>query len=123
MNSDQHHIASVFDRDLESIKESLMKMGGVVEENIRQGVKAMKDRDIELADVVRQADRKIDDHEAKITNDCARLIALRQPIASDLRTVLTVMKIATNLERIGDYANYAERMVMRSPWFADVASD
>lgn len=110
MHSDQHHIASAFDRDLESIQALLMKMGGLVEENIRNSAVALKSRDLEAADAVRNADQEIDALEEQITNDCARLIALRQPAASDLRTVLTVMKVATNLERIGDYAkNIAKR--------------
>ena len=89
-----------------------MKMGGLVEENIRDGAEALKARDVDLADKVRAADKQIDALEEKITIDCARVLALRQPIASDLRTVLTVMKIATNLERIGDYA---KNMAKRTP--------
>ncbi len=108
--TDQKHIASAFDRDLESIQAQLMKMGGLVEESIRKSAKALKSRDIELAETVRKGDKKIDDLEERVTMDCVRLIALRQPAASDLRTALTVMKTATNLERIGDYAkNIAKR--------------
>jgi phosphate transport system protein len=108
--ADKHHIASAFDRDLEAVQAKLMKMGGLVEENIRQSALALKARDLEAADAVRRADSEIDTLEEQINMDCARLIALRQPIASDLRTVLTVMKVANNLERIGDYAkNIAKR--------------
>ena len=103
MMSDQH-IATAFDRDLEAIQALLMKMGGLVEENIRAGAAALKDRDVDQAEAVRRADKLVDDLEEKITQECARVLALRQPAASDLRTVLTVMKVATNLERIGDYA-------------------
>jgi phosphate transport system protein len=110
MNTDQHHIAAAFDRDLESVQALLMKMGGLVEESIREATKALKDRDLELADKVRKGDKDIDALEERINMDCARILALRQPAASDLRTVLTVMKVATNLERIGDYAkNIAKR--------------
>ncbi len=106
----EQHIASAFDRDLEAIQSQLMQMGGLVEENIRLGAKALKTRDLELADVVRAADKPIDDLDEQINLDCARVLALRQPAASDLRTVLTVMRIASNLERIGDYAkNMAKR--------------
>ncbi|MEJ2017864.1 MAG: phosphate signaling complex protein PhoU, partial [Maritimibacter sp.] len=110
MNSDQHHIASAFDRDLEDIQALVMKMGGLVEDSIKQGAKALKSRDTELAEKVRHADKRIDELEEQINLDCARVIALRQPIAGDLRTVLTVIKISSNLERIGDYAkNMAKR--------------
>ncbi|WP_281841646.1 phosphate signaling complex protein PhoU [Sinisalibacter aestuarii] len=108
--TDQHHIASAFDRDLEAVQASLMKMGGLVEDNIRQAAVALKTRDLEMADAVRRADADIDALEETINMDCARILALRQPAASDLRTVLTVMKVAANLERIGDYAkNIAKR--------------
>ena len=104
------HIASAFDRDLEEIQAHLMKMGGMVETAIRDGAKSLKGRDEELAEVVRKSDKKIDALDMQIQEECARVLALRQPIASDLRTVLTVMKVAANLERIGDYAkNMAKR--------------
>ncbi|MDA5094829.1 phosphate signaling complex protein PhoU [Aliiroseovarius sp. KMU-50] len=104
------HIASAFDRDLEEIQAHVMKMGGLVEEAIRQGAKSLKQRDEELAEQVRRGDKQIDAMDTLIQEECARLLALRQPIASDLRTVLTVMRIAANLERVGDYAkNMAKR--------------
>ncbi|UWQ12964.1 phosphate signaling complex protein PhoU [Aliiroseovarius sp. M344] len=104
------HIASAFDRDLEEIQAHLMKMGGMVEDAIRDSAKSLKRRDEELAEAVRKSDKKIDALDMQINEECARLLALRQPIASDLRTVLTVMKVAGNLERIGDYSkNMAKR--------------
>ncbi|MAM60526.1 phosphate signaling complex protein PhoU [Maritimibacter sp. UBA3975] len=104
------HIAKAFDRDLEGVQAQVMKMGGLVEEAIRDSAKALKSRDVELAEQVRQGDRRIDELEDLINTQCAQVLALRQPAAGDLRTVLTVMKIAGNLERIGDYAkNLAKR--------------
>jgi len=109
MMGDQH-IASAFDRDLEAIQALVMKMGGLVEEAIRTGSKSLKSRDVELAEQVRKGDRKIDELEEQINTQCATVLALRQPAARDLRTVLSVMKIAGNLERIGDYSkNIAKR--------------
>jgi phosphate transport system protein len=106
----KHHIASAFDRDLEEIQAEVMKMGGLVEEAIRSSSKALKRRDEDLAEKVRKADKAIDALEEEINASCARLIARRQPIARDLRMVLSVMKIAANLERVGDYAkNLAKR--------------
>ncbi|MBQ4823128.1 MULTISPECIES: phosphate signaling complex protein PhoU [unclassified Leisingera] len=106
----EQHIASAFDRDLEAIQARIMKMGGLVEDAIREAAKALETRDEELALTVRQGDKAIDGLEELINEETARLIALRAPAASDLRLVLSVMKIAGNLERIGDYAkNMAKR--------------
>ncbi|MEI4195013.1 phosphate signaling complex protein PhoU [Roseovarius sp. E0-M6] len=104
------HIASAFDRDLEGIQAKIMKMGGLVEANIVDAAKSLEARDEELAEDVRRKDRAIDELEEQINEDIARLIALRAPTAIDLRLVLSVLKISTNLERIGDYAkNMAKR--------------
>ena len=106
----EHHITSAFDRDLEAIQAQVMRMGGLVEAALLDGARALKSRDEELATRVRKGDKAIDALETEIYEACARLLALRQPIASDLRTVLSVMKIAANLERVGDYAkNMAKR--------------
>ncbi len=104
------HIVSSFDRDLEGIQAKIMRLGGLVEEAITKSVEALEARDAELARVVRKADKAIDALEVQVNEDAARIIALRQPIASDLRTVLTVFRVSANLERIGDYAkNIAKR--------------
>lgn len=106
----EQHIASVFDRDLEAIQAQIMKMGGLVEAAIRDSSLSLDTRDEELADKVRKADKAIDALEEMINEEAARVIALRAPIASDLRLVLSVIKISANLERIGDYAkNMAKR--------------
>ncbi|MCT8160463.1 phosphate signaling complex protein PhoU [Pseudoruegeria sp. SHC-113] len=106
----KEHIVKGFDRDLEAIQAMIMKMGGLVEVAISNAAKSLETRDLELADEVRRNDKVIDDLEEQIQDECASILALRQPTASDLRTVLTVMKIAGNLERIGDYAkNLAKR--------------
>jgi len=109
MNKDPH-IASVFDRDLEAIQAMIMKMGGLVEAQILDAALALETRDEELAEKVRNTDALIDEMEERINAEAARLIALRSPTATDLRTVLTVMKIAASLERVGDYCkNMAKR--------------
>jgi len=107
---EEQHIATAYDRDLEAIQALIMKMGGLVEAAILDGAKSLEDRDEELAEKVREADKAIDDLEERINDEAARVIALRAPTASDLRTVLSVMKISANLERVGDYAkNMAKR--------------
>ncbi len=104
------HIASAFDRDLEAVQAMIMKMGGMVEKAISDAAMALDTQDDALAQQVRLGDKAIDALEEQINTECARIIALRSPMATDLRTVLTVMKIASSLERCGDYAkNLAKR--------------
>lgn len=106
----EKHIVSAFDRDLEAIQAMIMKMGGLVEAAILDAAQALESRDEELAERVRAADKAVDALEDQINTEAARLIALRSPTAGDLRTALTVMKIAASLERCGDYAkNLAKR--------------
>ena len=107
---EHEHIASAFDRDLEGIQALIMKMGGMVETEIAEAAKSLEMRDEELARKVVASDRQVDSLEERVDHEAAQLIALRGPTASDLRTVLTVMKIAANLERVGDYSkNMAKR--------------
>ena len=110
-----NHILSAFDRDLEAVQALVMRMGGLVEAAILDAAEALETRDEDLAQKVRSGDKAIDLLEEQINADCARVIAIRAPAASDLRTVLTVMKIAANLERCGDYAkNLAKRSMVLS---------
>ena len=104
------HIASAFDRDLEGIQARIMKMGGLVEEAIISAATALEKRDEELAQKVREGDKAIDAMDESLNEEAARVIALRAPIASDLRVVLSVMRMSANLERIGDLSkNIAKR--------------
>ncbi|PUB19411.1 PhoU-like phosphate uptake regulator [Yoonia sediminilitoris] len=104
------HISSAYDRDLEAITTLIMKMGGLVEEAILLAAQSLADRDLELAEKVRKADKVIDALELQINEDAARTIALRAPVSKDLRALLTVLRLAASLERIGDYAkNIAKR--------------
>ncbi|MCL4186436.1 MAG: phosphate signaling complex protein PhoU [Rhodobacteraceae bacterium] len=107
------HIQTAFDRDLEALQALIMKMGGLVESAMAGAARALEARDEELAAQVRAADTQVDLLERQIHQDCARIIALRGPTATDLRTVLSVMKTAGDLERIGDYAkNIAKRVAV-----------
>ena len=108
--ANSEHIVSSFDRDLEGIQARIMRMGGLVEEAISQATTALETNDVDLAMTVRRADKAIDALEEEVNDEAARIIALRQPIASDLRTVLSIFRVSANLERIGDYAkNIAKR--------------
>jgi phosphate transport system protein len=106
----QAHILTAFDRDLEAAQALVMRMGGLVESALLDAAEALDTRDEDLAARVRAGDEAIDTLEDQINTQCAQLLALRGPTAGDLRTVLTVMKIAAALERSGDYAkNLAKR--------------
>jgi phosphate transport system protein len=110
MSPTEPHILQAFDRDLEAIQALVMRMGGMVEAAILDAAKALEARDVELAEQVRLNDKAIDALEEKINEEAARVLALRSPAATDLRTVLTVIKMAGSLERVGDYAkNIAKR--------------
>ena len=112
MNSDPH-IARAFDRDLEAVQALVLRMGGLVEAALSDAATSLETGDDALAEQVRKGDTAIDALEEQVNAECARLIAIRAPAASDLRTVLTVMKIASSLERCGDYAkNLAKRSVI-----------
>ena len=107
------HIASAFDRDLETIQAQMMQMGGLVEHSISEAAEALVNHDLERAAQVRRGDKAIDGLEEQINQETARVIALRAPTASDLRIVLSIFRIASNLERIGDYSkNIAKRTVV-----------
>ena len=104
------HISSAYDRELEAITALIMKMGGHVEDAIMKAVQSLVDRDLELAEAVRAGDKIIDALERQINEEAARVIALRAPVSKDLRSLLTVLRIAASLERVGDYAkNIAKR--------------
>ena len=104
------HIASAYDRDLDAIQAMIIKMGGLVEAAIIDGTKSLETRDVELAEKVRAGDKAIDDLEERINEEAARTIALRAPVSKDLRIILSVLKLAASLERVGDYAkNIAKR--------------
>lgn len=107
---DDTHIAAAYDRDLESIQALIIKMGGLVEDAILNGSEALATRDTELAEKVRSGDKAIDELEDMINEEGAQTIALRAPVAKDLRIILSVLKLAGSLERVGDYAkNIAKR--------------
>jgi phosphate transport system protein len=113
MNTDHRHIASAFDRDLEGVQALVLRMGGLVESALAEAADALELNDAALARKVMAEDAAIDALEEQVNAECARLIAIRAPAASDLRTVLSVMKIASSLERCGDYAkNLAKRSIV-----------
>jgi len=95
---------SIFDDELRNLKEKILKMGLLVEAAIRDSIKALVERDSDLAREVIKKDHQINALDVEIDEECIRLIALRQPKAGDLRFITTAMKITTDLERMGDLA-------------------
>jgi phosphate transport system protein len=101
---------SVFDEELMHLKEKVLKMGGMVEEAIKDSVRSLVERDNELARRIIERDHQINALDVQIDEDSIKMIALRQPKASDLRFITTAMKITTDIERMGDLGvNIAER--------------
>ncbi|MCF6327666.1 MAG: phosphate signaling complex protein PhoU [Devosiaceae bacterium] len=116
------HIVHAFDKDLEKVTDLLLEMGGLVETQLSEAIKSVVSRDLALGKKVRKTDRRINELEQQINEKSVRLLALRQPMAEDLRIIVAVMKAASNLERIGDYAkNIAKRASVLSK-FPPVAS-
>jgi len=98
-----------FQRELESLKTSLIKMGSVVEENIAFAIRSVMEKSTDLARKVIETDKRVDSLEIEIDNAVIDLLALQQPVASDLRFIIAAQKINNDLERIGDHAvNIAE---------------
>jgi phosphate transport system protein len=101
---------TIFDDELKELREKVLKLGIMVETAIRDSVKSLVERESHLAQEVIKQDHAINALDVKIDEECVRLIALRQPMARDLRFITTAMKITTDLERMGDLAvNIAER--------------
>ena len=104
------HTDKSYELELTRLRESLLEMGGLVEAAIAQSVRAVVERDAALAEQVKLKDRVVNRMEVAIDQACRRILALRQPAASDLRFITTALKIVTDLERMGDLAvNIAER--------------
>jgi phosphate transport system protein len=99
-----------FHEELEALKQTLLAMGGLVEDQIRRVMLALMERDNALAQEVIDRDRQVNAYDVEVDETCVNLLALHQPAAGDLRFITTAMKIVTDLERIGDQAvNIAQR--------------
>ena len=99
-------------REIESLKNKIVTMGGEVEDRVYKSTLSIIKRDISLAEAVIKADQDIDNMEVDIEEDCLKILALHQPVAIDLRFIIAVLKINSDLERVGDLAvNIAERSV------------
>jgi len=100
-----------FELELDQLRTMLIRMGSLVEEQIDCAVKAITEADVTLARLVMQRDKKVDEYDNSLDQQCLRIFALTQPVAMDLRLLMAALKINNELERIGDIAvNLAERV-------------
>ena len=112
---DTGHTLKAFDEDLNQLRALISEMGGLAEEAIRESMRALLQRDVDAAQKVVEADARLDQLEAEAETAVVRLIALRAPMADDLRDAVAALKIAGVVERIGDYAkNNAKRVKLLS---------
>ena len=99
-------------REIERVKKSILALCAIVEDQVQAAVRALLERDVELAHSVEQRDRDIDQREVEVEEECLKILALHQPVAIDLRFIVAAMKINNDLERIGDLAvNIARKAV------------
>lgn len=111
MSMPMAHTSKVYEHELRTLREKLLLMGSLVEEMIQKGSTALATRDTGLAKATIRLDRRINRLECEVDELCMRILATRQPVASDLRFVTTALKIVTDLERIGDLVvNVCERV-------------
>ena len=107
-----NHISQRFNDDLAEVRSEVLKMGGIVEQQIEDALLALRDTDTALGEAVVRRDVEVNALEVKIDEECSRIIALRQPTALDLRMVMMVIKTITDLERMGDEAEKIGRLSM-----------
>ena len=115
ISNDGHtqHISQQFNQDLSEVRNKLLNMGGIVQRQVADAVDALVKSDSALAESIRSKDQDVDALEMVIDEDCTQLIARRQPAASDLRLVISIIKMVADLERIGDEASKIAKMAIR----------
>lgn len=107
------HISRQFNADLEEIRTHILTMGGMVEKQVTDAVSALMEADSGMAMEVMSTEKQINGMERQIDEECTRIIAKRQPAASDLRLIVAVTKANTDLERVGDEANKIAKMAIK----------
>ena len=109
---ERHH----FEEELKALKQRLLTMGALVEERVHESIHSLIERRMQVAEKIIGADHDVNDFHIEIDDRCLKLLALQQPIASDLRLITSAMKINADLERIGDQAvNIAENVIKLLP--------
>ena len=108
-----HHISRRFNAELEELRSDVLAMGGLVEQQVTDGLIALTTSDTEIADKVASSDYKVNTMEVAIDEKCNQILARRQPAASDLRLVVAIIKTITDLERIGDEAEKLGKLAVK----------
>ncbi len=115
MSETPEHLVKSFDQELKRLRNLMTEMGGIVESQVALAAEAIMDRDVAAATRAVEEDPKVDALEREVEQFVIRLLALRQPVAGDLRQIVAALKITGDLERIGDYAaNVAKRSIVLS---------
>ena len=115
MSEAPEHVVKSYDLELKRLGNLITEMGGIVESQVANAAIAIMERDTELATLVVETDPKVDAIEREVEQFVIRLLALRQPMAADLRNIVAALKITGDLERMGDYAaNVAKRSIVLS---------
>jgi phosphate transport system protein len=109
----KQHISRQFNNEMEDIRNKVLTMGGLVEQQVDLATRAFMGYDMESAETVIQQDQMVNDLEKDIDHECTEIMAKRQPAAFDLRMLIATIKIITDLERIGDEAARIAKMTMR----------
>lgn len=113
-----------FDEQIENLKTKLIKMGSLVDEQVEFALRSISEANMELASLVIERDDKVDRYDRKIDKICQKLFALNQPVATDLRLIMSSLIINSNLERIGDLAvniaRSAEQLKDKKPFYSNI---
>ncbi len=104
------HLSKQFDNELEALRSQVLQMGGLVESQVRGAIQAFSNGNLSLADQIVATEVRVNAFEVQIDTDCSHIIVRRQPAATDLRLIMAVTKVVTDLERIGDEAHKVARM-------------
>jgi len=112
MNNIPQHISKQFDNELEDIRSDVLIMGGLVEQQLTDALRALTESNVILAGSVMENEFRVNSYEVSIDEECTKVLARRQPAAGDLRLVMAVIKTITDLERIGDEAQKIAKMAI-----------